>query len=84
MWQGFGSGGATRVASVGAAGGFPLCLTEPMPASSKTDLPPAKAKPVSDTFMEEVITWIWPMIFPNALGLHGKVLAAGGLQGWLL
>ena len=47
-WQGFGSGGATRVASVRSCKKLPSCLIKPVPASSKTDPPLAKAKPSSD------------------------------------
>ena len=54
VWQGFGSGGATGVASVRSCQKLPLCLTEPMPAGSKTDPPLAKAKPISAS----VITYL--------------------------
>ena len=39
VWQGFGSGGVTGVASARSYQNLPLCLTEPMPAGSKTDPP---------------------------------------------
>jgi len=35
---------------------LPPCLTEPVPAGSKTDLPLAKAKPISDGGSAPVIT----------------------------
>jgi len=47
-WQGFGSGGATGAASVRSCEKLPPCLIKPVPASSRTDPPLAKAKPVSD------------------------------------
>ena len=46
-WQGFGSRGATGVASVSSCRKLPPCPTEPMPAGSKTDLLLAKAEPNS-------------------------------------
>jgi len=36
----------------------PLCSTEPMPASSKMDLPLAKAEPISDSDSTSVITYL--------------------------
>ena len=48
-WQGFGSWGATGVASVRSCWKLPLCPTEPIPAGSKMDLLPAKAEPISDS-----------------------------------
>jgi len=41
-------GGATKVATVRSCQKLPPCLTEPMPAGSKTDPPLAKAKPFSN------------------------------------
>jgi len=46
--QGLGSGGAVGVASVRSYEKLPPCLIKPVPASSKTDPPLAKAKPSSD------------------------------------
>jgi len=46
--QGFGSRGATGVASVRSCEKLPPCLIKPVPASSKMDPPLAKAKPISD------------------------------------
>jgi len=56
VWQGFGSWGATGVASVGSCQKLPLCPTEPVPAGSKTDLLLAKTKPVSNGGSASVIT----------------------------
>ena len=47
-WQGFGSEGAIRVASVRRCGKLPAYLIKPVPASSKTDPPLPRAKSVSD------------------------------------
>jgi len=47
-WQGFGSSGATGVASVRSCQKLPPRPTEPMPAVSKTDPPLAEAEPISD------------------------------------
>jgi len=47
-WQGFGSRGAIGVASVRSHEKLPPGLIKPVPAGSKTDPPPAKAKPMSD------------------------------------
>ena len=47
-WQGFGSGGATGVASVRSCQRISPCPIEPMPAGSKTDPPLAKAEPISN------------------------------------
>ncbi|KAK4828522.1 hypothetical protein QYF61_026944 [Mycteria americana] len=47
-WQGFGSGGATGVASVRRFWKLPLHPIEPMPDGSKMDPPLAKAEPISD------------------------------------
>ena len=57
-WQGFGSGGATGMASVRSCQKLPLCPTEPMPAGSKTDPPLAKAEPISDGGSASVITYL--------------------------
>ena len=54
VWQGFGSGEATGVASVRSCWKLPPCLTEPMPAGSKTDPLLAKVKPISAS----VITYL--------------------------
>ena len=59
VWQGFGSGGGYR-------GGFckklleasPVFKREPIPAGSKTDPPPAKAEPISDSGNASVITFL--------------------------
>jgi len=48
VWQGFGSVGATGVASVESCEKLPLCPTEAVPASSKTDPLLAKAEPISN------------------------------------
>jgi len=37
---------------------FPSCLIKPVPASSKTDLSLAKAKPISDGGSSSVITYL--------------------------
>jgi len=47
-WEGFGSGGATVVASVRSCQKLPPCPVDLMPAGSKMDLPLAKAEPISD------------------------------------
>ena len=57
-WQGFGSSGAAGVASMKSCKKPPLCSTEPMPASSKMDLPLAKAEPISDSDSTSVITYL--------------------------
>jgi len=49
--------GAVSVASVRSCEKLPPCLTEPMPASSKMDLPLAKAKPLSNGASASVITY---------------------------
>jgi len=54
--QGFRSRGATGVTSVGSCQKLPPCLTEPMPASSKTDLTLAKAEAISDGASTSVVT----------------------------
>ena len=56
-WQGFGRGWPTGVASVRRCQKLPQCLTEPMPAGSKTDLPLAKAEPIGDSGSTSVITY---------------------------
>ena len=55
-WHSFDSRGATGVASVRSCQKLPLCPTEPMPASSKTDPLLAKAKPISDSGSASGIT----------------------------
>ena len=50
-WQGFGSVGAVGVASVRSCEKLALCLIKPVPAGSKTDLPLAKAKPISNDIL---------------------------------
>ena len=57
-WQGFGSEGTTGVSSVRSCQKLPLCPTKPMPASSKTDLPLAKAEPISDGGSASGITYL--------------------------
>jgi len=47
VWQGFGSRGAPRVASVRRCQKLPPCLIESMPAGSKTDPPLPEAEPIS-------------------------------------
>ena len=54
-WQGFGSRGAIRVASIRSCKKLPPCVTEPVPAGSKTDLLLAKAKPISNGGSTSVI-----------------------------
>jgi len=58
VWQGFGSGGATGVASVKSCQKLPPSPTELVPAGSKTDLPLAKAKPISDCGSASGITYL--------------------------
>ena len=50
-------GGAILVASVRSCKKLPPCLIDPMPASSKTDSPLVKAKPVSDDGSTSVVTY---------------------------
>jgi len=57
-WQGFGSGGATGVASVRSFWKLPPCQIKPMSAGSKMDLPLAKAEPISDSGNASVITYL--------------------------
>ena len=57
-WQGFGSGGATGVASVRRCQKLPPCWTEPVPAGSKMDPPLAKAEPISNIGSISVITYL--------------------------
>jgi len=47
-WQSFGSRRAVCVASVRSCEKLPPCLIKPVLASSKMDLPLAKAKPISN------------------------------------
>ena len=57
MWPGFGSaGGAVEVASVRSCEKLPLCLMEPMPAGSRTDVLLAKVNPISDGGNTSVVT----------------------------
>jgi len=51
-------GGPAGVASVRSCEKLPLCPTEPMPASSKTDLLLAKAKPICDSGSASEITYL--------------------------
>jgi len=57
-WQGFGSGGATGLASVRSCEKLPPCLTEPVPVGSKMYPLLAKAKPISDGGSASVITYL--------------------------
>jgi len=57
-WQGFGSRGAARAASVGSCWKLPPCPTEPVPFSSKTDLLLAKTMPISDGGSNSVVTYL--------------------------
>ena len=52
------AGGVIGVSSVRSCWKLPLCPTEPMPASSKTDLLLAKAEPISDSGSASVITYL--------------------------
>jgi len=56
-WQGFDSEGAIGSASVRSCEKLPPCLTEPVPASFKTDPPLAKDKPISNGGSASVITF---------------------------
>jgi len=56
VWQGFGSRGATGVASVRSCERLPPGLIKPVPAGSKTDPLLAKVKPVSNGGSTSVIT----------------------------
>lgn len=47
-WLGFGSRRDCGVASVRSSYKVPPCLTEPVPATSRTDLPLAKAEPIRE------------------------------------
>jgi len=57
-WQGFGSGGTIGVASVRSCKKLPPCLIKPLLAGSKTDLPLAKAKPISNGGSTSAITYL--------------------------
>jgi len=57
-WQGFGSRGTTRVASVRSCKQLPESPTKPMPAGSNTDPLLAKAKPISDSRSTSGITYL--------------------------
>jgi len=48
VWQRFGNGWASGVASVRSCQKLPLCPMEPVPAGSKMDPLLAKAEPISD------------------------------------
>ena len=52
------AGGVTGVASVRSCWKLPLCSREPIPAGSKTDPLPAKAKPISDSGNASVIMFL--------------------------
>jgi len=52
------AGGAIGVASVRSCEKVLPCLIKPVPASSKTDLPLAKAKPISNGGSTSVITYL--------------------------
>jgi len=55
-WQGFGRGGAAGVAPGRRDQELPLCWTQAVPASSKTDPPLAKAEPIGDAGGISMIT----------------------------
>jgi len=55
-WQGFGGRGTSGVASVRSCWNLTLSVREPMLASSKMDMPLAKAKPISDGDSASVVT----------------------------
>ena len=46
------------MASVRSCWKLPLCSREPIPAGSKTDPPPAKAEPISDSGNASVIIFL--------------------------
>ena len=52
------AGGATGVAAVRSCQKLPLCLIEPMPASSKSNPPLAKAEPISNSGNASVIAYL--------------------------
>jgi len=58
VWQCFGSRAATGVASVRSCQKLPLCLIEPIPASSKTDPLLAEAEPISNGGRASVMTYL--------------------------
>ena len=58
IWQGFGSGGNTEVASVKRCQKFPPCQTESVPAASKMDPLTAKAEPTGDAGSTSEITYL--------------------------
>ncbi|KAK4830635.1 LOW QUALITY PROTEIN: hypothetical protein QYF61_012460 [Mycteria americana] len=58
MWQILGSRGASGVASVRRHLELPPCQTEPVPASSKSDPPLAKAEPINNVGSASVITYL--------------------------
>jgi len=51
-------GGAIGVASVRSCEKLPPCLIKPVPAGSKMDPPPPKAKPISNSGSTSVITYL--------------------------
>jgi len=57
-WQGFGSGGAIGWVSARSCEKLPPCLIKPVPAGSKTDPLPAKAKPISNGGSASVTTYL--------------------------
>jgi len=58
IWQSFGSGGPAQVASVGRHQELPPCWTDPVPASSRTDPPLVKIKPISYGGCSSVIRYL--------------------------
>ena len=50
--------GVAGVASLRRDQGIPPCLTEPVPAGSKMDLPLAKAEPISNSGSASGITYL--------------------------
>ena len=58
LWQGFGSRGATGVASVRSCQKLPLCPIKSMPAGSKLDTLLAKAEPMSDSGSASVMAYL--------------------------
>lgn len=79
MWQGFGSGGVERVASVRTFPKFPPCPTQPMPASSKMDPELAKAEPISDAGSPSGIMYLrWVEYVRNNSAADPKLSERGG------
>jgi len=58
VWQGFGSRGATGVASVRSCDKLPPCPIEPIPAGCKMDPLLAKAKQINDSGNTSGITYL--------------------------